>query len=544
MFDAIIVGLGPTGATMANLLGRRGWRVAVLERAADVYDKPRAITADHEALRVFQEIGLAEDIAETTVPHPGTDFLGVDGELIKKFYPADPPGLLGWEPSFMFVQPVLERTLRHGLDRFPGVEVHLSHEVVGLVQEGDVVRVRVRDVETGATRVLSCHYLLGCDGASSSVRQAMGGTLDDLQFDEEWVVIDALADDTTVLPSRCIQYCRPSRPGTFIVGPGQLRRWEIKVLPGEGASDFATEEAQRAVLREFTDHADSLELVRHAVYRFHAVVAHQWRYDRVFLLGDAAHQMPPFMGQGMCAGIRDAVNLAWKLHDVHRRGASPKLLDTYEVERKAHVRDIVENAKSFGLIIGELDHELALERDRRLRGELLAGTAETIRQNFIPELRDGAIAIDRRTGEPLGAAGELFPQPFVVTEDGTSILMDQLMGDDFVVVTCGHGTWLEGVTVPRHPLVSNRRIDLRTSRPEPREDRREVADTTGVLVQWFTQRRASVAVVRPDKAVYGTASDPAGAAVLLQQLVEDLRHWGTTPEPAAADAGGAAAGSP
>lgn len=512
MLDAVIAGLGPTGATMANLLGRRGWSVAVVERTAEVYDKPRAITADHEAMRVFQEIGLAEEIAARTTPHPGTDFLGLQGQLIKKFYPADPPGPLGWDPSWMFLQPELERTLRRGLSRFPGVTVHLSTDVVAVQDAGDHIVVHTED-GAGGHHVLRARYLLGCDGASSTVRRLMSGGFEDLEFDEEWLVLDALVEDTSKFPSRVIQYCRPSRPGTYIVGPGNLRRWEIKLLPGEGPATFTTPDSVRAVLAEFTDE-NRLEVLRHAVYRFHAVVAHQWRFGRVFLVGDAAHQMPPFMGQGMCAGIRDTVNLAWKLDAVYRGGAAPELLDTYQQERKAHVRSVVANTREFGKIIGEMDPAAAEERDRRLSRQLHDGTAETVRQNFIPDITGGATAVDPETGEPIGAAGKLFPQPWVLDASGAEVRLDTLLPDAFALVTFRDTSWLDDLSLPASDLVSPVRIDVR---PDAAGNG-AVIDRSGLLGDWSTRIGATLAVVRPDRQVFGTAATEAQARRLLSSL--------------------------
>ena len=360
LFDVLIVGYGPAGATAANLLGKRGYSVAVVEQSPEVYDKPRAITADQEVMRVFQECGLAAAIEPSTVPHPGTDFVGVQGQVIKRFYPQPPPHQLAWEPAWMFVQPELEATLRQGVNRYDQVKVFLSHEVVRIEEEdgADHVLAHVKRLSDGEGVTLNAKYLIAADGARSGVRQQMGASIEDLAFDEWWIVVDAWLRGPVTLPPRCVQYCRPSRPGTYIVGPGDLRRWEIKLLPGEKPEDFHDEAAVRRVLSAFVDVAP-LSLCRSAVYHFHALVVKQWRFGRVFLMGDAAHQMPPFLGQGLCAAIRDAANLAWKIDAVERLGCSPRLLDTYGEERTPHVRTIVSHAKSFGLIIGELDAQAA-----------------------------------------------------------------------------------------------------------------------------------------------------------------------------------------
>ncbi|NDF66141.1 MAG: bifunctional 3-(3-hydroxy-phenyl)propionate/3-hydroxycinnamic acid hydroxylase, partial [Betaproteobacteria bacterium] len=372
--DVLIVGYGPSGATLANLLGRRGHRVVVIDQALEIYDKPRAITADQEALRIFQEIGLADEITQTTTPHPGTDFVGVQGQVIKRFYPADPPNPLAWDPSFMFVQPELEATLRQCLRRFPQVTALTGHAYLDLQPSEGHVQARIQRLSDGQELTLQAQYVVAADGATSTVRKQLGAPVEDLAFDEWWIVVDAWIRGPLQLPERCVQYCRPSRPGTYIVGPGHLRRWEIKLMPGETPQDFADHDAVWRVLGEFVD-TSHLEHCRTAVYRFHALVVEQWRQGRVFLMGDAAHQMPPFLGQGLGAGIRDAYNLAWKLDAVMRGLAHDALLDTYTEERKPHVRTVVAHAKAFGLIIGELDLERARLRDQALEAELQSGRA-------------------------------------------------------------------------------------------------------------------------------------------------------------------------
>jgi 3-(3-hydroxy-phenyl)propionate hydroxylase len=309
-YDVIIVGYGPVGATFANLLTRYGLKIAVVEQAPDIYDKPRAITIDHEVLRVFQACGLGDAMAKAIAPHPGTHYLGVDREIIKIFDPMPQPYPLGWVPTATFVQPDSERALRRKLAEYSDAGVFLSTRAVGLAQDGHGIALTVE--RDGDASTLRAQYVVACDGANSFVRKQLGIELDDLAFDEWWMVVDALTDDLTKRPHKCFQYCWPSRPGTFLPGPGALRRWEIKLLPGETPEDFASSDRILSALSAFTDTAD-LTIWRSAVYRFHALVARNWRNGRVFLMGDAVHQTPPFLGQGLCAGIRDAFNLAWKL---------------------------------------------------------------------------------------------------------------------------------------------------------------------------------------------------------------------------------------
>ncbi len=530
--DVLIVGYGPSGATLANLLGCRGHRVLVIDQALDIYDKPRAITADQEALRIFQEIGLADEITQSTTPHPGTDFVGMQGQVIKRFYPADPPNPLAWDPSFMFVQPELEATLRRGVERFAQVTALTGHAYLDLQQTDGCVRARIKRLSDGQVMTIQAQYVVAADGATSTVRKQLGASIEDLAFDEWWIVVDAWIRGPLKLPERCVQYCRPSRPGTYIVGPDNLRRWEIKLMPGESPQDFADPDAVWRVLGEFVD-TSQLEHCRTAVYRFHALVVEQWRQGRVFLMGDAAHQMPPFLGQGLGAGVRDAYNLAWKLDAVMRGQAHDALLDTYGEERKPHVRTVVAHAKTFGLIIGELDPAQARTRDQALEAELQSGQAVTVRQKFIPGLAGGLI--QHESDGSLGAgAGALCIQPWVRAPGAQSWRrLDDLTGARFTLIATSTtwlatlspadlSTWqhLGGVVVylgtapasswPAHVLCLEER--------------------DGLMAGWLREHAAQAVVARPDHYVYGTAQTPNA----LSRLIQGLSHALSFPSSVAA----------
>ena len=525
MHDILIVGYGPAGATLAKLLGQRGYDVVVVDSATAVYDKPRAITADQEVMRVFQECGLAEAISAGTSPHPGTDFVGLQGQVIKRFYPQPGPQQLAWEPTWMFVQPELEARLREGVAQHPNVRVLLGHECVELAQDADSVAATVRDLAQGEEQVLRARYVVGCDGARSMVRRQMGAAIEDLAFDEWWIVVDAWLRRPTPLPERCRQYCQPDRPGTFMIGPGMLRRWEIKLLPGETAADFEDPAAIRRVLSRFVD-VDALDLCRSATYRFHALVARQWRFGRVFLMGDAAHQTPPFLGQGLCAAIRDTINFTWKFDAVMRLGATPELLDSYGEERTPHVRTVVAHAKAFGLIIGELDEAAARERDERLEAELRSGRAETVRQKFIPGLSTGVLDRDA-DGRPVGGAGTLELQPWVQPAGDAGAqwrrLDDclpagfRLLGDDPAVLG-----WLDADRAAFWQRLGGRAVLIGDQALPAGVSALALRERDTVFADWLAGLGARVALVRPDHYVYGTARDAAGLCRLLDRLRETL----------------------
>lgn len=383
-YEVVIVGLGPVGASLAALLGREGIRVAVVERYPTIFDRPRAIVLDHEALRVLQACRIDPKFFDGVSPHPGTDYLGVDGKLIKTLDALKPPFPLGWPPTVTFVQPELEAELRKAVAACNAVDVILGEEAIGMRQDADGAVLTTQDPATGRIRELAGDFLVGCDGANSLVRKGIGSELIDQDFDEWWVVVDARLTGKAELPARVTQYCYPSRPGTLVIGPGNLRRWEIKLLPGEDPKAFEDQDTVKAVLAKFVD-VDAIDIWRSAVYRFGARVASDWRRDRVFIAGDAAHQTPPFLGQGLCTGLRDAANLGWKLSQVLRRGALPAVLATYGEERRAHTETVIRHTKDLGLIIGELDEAKALERDRELRAALAAGTMTVVRQILSPD---------------------------------------------------------------------------------------------------------------------------------------------------------------
>lgn len=517
-YDVAIVGYGPVGAIFANLLAKRGLTVAVVERSAAVYDKPRAIVVDHEALRIFQAIGLASYMEGAIAPHNGTQFLGVDGDVIKIFDPMSPPYPLGWIPNATFVQPDAEKALREKLSEYDNVDVFVPATALSLTQDQTSVSLSARR-EDGGEFTLRARYLVGCDGANSLVRKQIGAGLEDLAFDEWWMVVDTLTSEPAKRPAKAFQYCRPSRPGTFVPGPGRLRRWEIKILPGEDPEASGAPDNVIRLLKGFTDTSD-LTIWRSAVYRFHALLGQSWRDRRVLLMGDAVHQTPPFLGQGLCAGIRDAANLAWKLALVLRGDAAEGLLDTYEVERKPHVRAVVAAAREFGTIIGELDPAAAAERDARLRADLQSGRAVTVRQRFIPDLTSGLIAPDDRL------AGKLFVQPRVRAADGAVRRLDDLLKPEFVIVAATPEplAWLSEPSLAGWQRLGGERVVIAASgEPSDRGGVLTVVENDNLFGGWMRQNAVAAVVVRPDRYVYGAAENAGQLNMLIGHLLQNLR---------------------
>ncbi|WP_037507481.1 bifunctional 3-(3-hydroxy-phenyl)propionate/3-hydroxycinnamic acid hydroxylase [Rhizorhabdus wittichii] len=511
VYDVIVVGMGPVGAVTACLLGRAGLRVAVIEREMAIFDKPRAIVLDHEALRVLQACGVAADFFDTLAPHTGTDFLGVDGQLIKLFDPKPPPFELGWPPNMMFIQPYLEAALDDAMAKYPNVERRRGWTVTAIDQDEQGVRVEAATAE--GRRTIEARWIVGADGANSTVRRAAGIGVDDLDFKEWWIVVDAWLTGPADLPRKTTQYCWPDRPATFVVGPQNLRRWEIKLLPDDDLEALQDEGAIREILRRYVD-VTACSIWRSAVYRFRAAVATRWRSRRMFLAGDAAHTMPPFLAQGLCAGLRDAANIAWKLEQVERHGTAASLLDSYEIERKPHVTEIVRHAKAFGLIIGELDRERALARDTVLAEQLRTGAVSTERQAFIPPLHQGFL----ENGCP--SAGQVFVQPRIL-RDGREHLMDDVIGPSFAVFANAEALDALDASLVREWLRIGGTLLL--SGDECEEAPIETLDESdGRVAGWLERESKAAVIVRPDRYVYGAADDGRALATMMADLLRQL----------------------
>jgi 3-(3-hydroxy-phenyl)propionate hydroxylase len=462
--DVVVVGFGPVGVTLSGMLARRGVRVLAIERDTDIFPLPRAAHLDAEVMRILQDLGCADRVAPALTANKGMDFLTADRQVLLSMRSGTGPTRSGWSPSSFFHQPGLEVPMREAAVAH-GAEVRLGTEVASITDHGDHVLVELQDGSS-----VSASFLVGCDGARSTVRRQLGVTMHDLQFEEPWLVLDLLLHEGTPEPTDvAFQMCDPARPHTVVPMPPPRFRFEFMLLPGEDPTHISSESVVRSLLSAWVD-PDGVTVERSAVYTFHGLIARDWRVGRVMLAGDSAHQMPPFLGQGMCSGMRDAANLAWKLAAVVH-GTSPlELLDTYQTEREPHVRAIVESAVNFGRLICTTDAAAAAERDRNMLAARAAGGGN-VGGNGGHALAEGVL---------VAAGGRTALQPMV---GGTRL--DDLIGPGFAVL----------LRTPQHAdhdgLSFWQRLGAKVFDAESTPEIGEVLDSAA----------ADAAVVRPDRYV-------------------------------------------
>lgn len=502
-YDVVIVGFGPVGAIAACLFGQAGLKTLVIDSVAEIYDKPRAVALDHEIARVLQGLGLGEALAACAEPFTDSVFFGAQGQVIKRLTMLPPPHPQGWTPSMVFMQPQLEQAVRDHVRRYDSVTVALGCTLTGLTQGPEGVTLTINGPEREET--IEGRALIGCDGASSTTRKLAGLGLTDLGFDEPWLVVDVLANEAGLarLPKTSVQYCEPARPTTHVICTGNHRRWEFSLNPGEDPRAMAQPEAVWRLLSRWIT-PDDATLWRSAAYRFHALVATEWRQGRVFLAGDAAHQQPPFLGQGLCQGIRDVANLGWKLIRVLHGQASPSLLDSYGHERGGHVRGLTGTIKKIGQLIGQRDPAAAAERDAQLIAEAGGDVQPQPRQDLMPALAAGFLGPEGQPGR-----GMLFPQPWLITTAG-HVRMDDAAGPGFrLVTTAMPGPSLDAAMGG----LGGRVIALGPGRWQ---------EADGVAAAWLGARNVRFALVRPDHYVFGTAADDTGALALIKAATAAL----------------------
>ena len=523
MFDVAIVGYGPVGATLAALLSKLGLEVVVLDKSKDIYPKPRAVGFDHDAMRIFQRIGISELLSPFIEPFREGIYIGADDQIIQHVKHMPAPYPLTWPPHFTCDQPGVESILRKTNQAQTNITTYLGCEFTRFNQNSESVVIDYLDSDLVPNQC-EAKFLVGCDGASSRVRNQMGIELESFEYDEPWIVVDMKVNEEVLdtLPKTNVQYCKPKRPSTFISCPGNHRRWEFMTLPGDTLDGTVADAHLWELLSPWLKPGQA-EIWRAASYRFHALVALDWQDGRVFLAGDSAHQTPPFLGQGMCQGLRDTVNLAWKLHHVITGLSTQNLLSTYTQERRPNVVATTKLAKEFGKIISERDPLQAQLRDEKILNENHGNPRTIIRQNLIPSFIDGLIV----QSTPL--AGSVFPQPLVDTYAGSGVMLDDLLEPCFRLIMIADSLVKQEIEAIVKRATSYRIpfILLHTAKlPQLQSESNciHVLETKELITKWLQNNSVVGAIVRPDHYVYSGITQASDAMKYMDLLVSDLNQ--------------------
>jgi 2-polyprenyl-6-methoxyphenol hydroxylase-like FAD-dependent oxidoreductase len=513
--DVVIVGCGPVGVALAVLLAQRGWRVVVLERWAEPYPLPRAVHFDHEVGRILQSCGIGEALTKISEPADIYEFQNAARKPLVRFGRVG-HGLSGWPQSSMFSQPELEALLFARVGELSGIEVRRGVQVTAIDDDGGGATVHGEHVDiepdqngglrvrrTGVAPPVRARYVVGCDGANSTVRNVLGLDMTDRAFFYDWLIVDVIFDEPRTFDPLNVQICDPARPTTCVSGGPGRRRWEFMALPGESIDELNDEATAWRLLEPWDASPSNARLERHAVYRFQARWLQEWRRGRVLLAGDAAHQTPPFAGQGLCSGLRDAANLAWKL-DLVLIGTSPDtLLDAYGTERAPNMEAVIELAIEMGKMICACDPDEVRARDDMF----LAGDDGSITDiPPFPGISEGIVL----PGTP--RAGELFVQGDVA-RDGARMRFDDAVGAGWRLVTEG--------TVPIDGDLSDWFQSIGGAVVAVGGES-GLIDVDGTYGRWFAVNGVVAALQRPDFALFGTAAEPSAVDELLRSLHDRL----------------------
>ena len=497
-FDAIIVGLGPVGSFMALLLESHGLKVLAIDKDKDIYDLPRAVSMSDQGLRMAQTIGLEAIYLDNSSSVGGAGFVDKDLNFIGQSI--DFNGIItpnGWPPMRLFHQPYTDKAIRKNLLN-SNCTVLLEHELTNIVDHTNHVEVSIMNNINSQQSKHTGSFLIGADGGSSKTRRILDIKQEDLDYNRDWIVIDVKLNGEKNLDDRAMQICDPERLGTYIPAHPPFKRWEFLILNEEDKIEITKDSKIHELLSPWLE-PNEYEIIRKAIYQFHSVLSEEFCKGNCFLLGDAAHQNPPFMGEGMMSGYRDATNLAWKIALIINKGIHKNLLNTYQTERKPHAKFVVENSAG----IGELMEAYAATEDpNTVPKELVAKGYGSF---VLPNLQEGLFykgKADETTG-----AGQLFPQPIKIKEGVISERLDSLLGNGFA-------------------LVSKKQIVLK------QEDHNfmSLLDTSMVVLDqdlldqnfWLTAflDLGEIFLIRPDKNVFGSTS----GKVSLEDLINDLRN--------------------
>ncbi len=518
-YDLLIVGRGPVGLALAALGGQLKLNVALIERHRDLYSLPRAGHVDHEIVRLFQSLGVAKPMLDDSYPTTEYVWVNADGETILEF-DWGAKGISGYNSDYMQYQPVFETALSEKVSECGSVHQFLGWEAQSIDDDGEWVELRLAKTETlpgqhkpiatDEKQTIRGRYVVAADGANSGVRSMLGIERDDFGFNEKWLVVDARKKRDFTLEFDCGQICDPKRPVTILPLGKRHRRWEWALLPGETPADLEKPEKAFELLAEQNVTPDDVEIVRQLVYTFEARHARHWRQGRVLLAGDAAHTMPPFMGQGMCSGLRDAKNLIWKLDLVLRGVCDESLLDSYEIERSPHTRDWTMISLEAGKVPCTLDPEEARQRDAKFRSGWRPPMPD------FPQLTDGILSRDQSSRKLAGTLSLQAP----VEKGGQTTLFDDFFPSTTFVIISTKGNPASVLSPSQIARLETVGVTFAHVGSTPDAD---VRDVDGAYDSYFRNNGVEVVVTRPDFYVFGAAASLNELPRLVDELFEQLQ---------------------
>ena len=498
-FPIVIIGAGPTGLMLANLLGTYGIKTLVIERNTTTVGEPRAVSIDDESLRTAQAAGLIDAVLPQIVQGYGVHYYSWRGKPFARIEPQSMEN--GFPKRNAFRQQLFVGTLRDGLARFDHTAIWFGHELERFQDNGETVQLQLK--HDGETKHIRCDFLVACDGGRSNVREQLGIPLIGSSYDEKWLIVDLL--DRTSAFRHTRTYCDPARPTIRLPGPGGTLRYEFMLHPGENPETVLGEIQIRQWIHHREPSDAQLTITRKVVYAFHARVAERWQVGRVFLAGDAAHLTPPFAGQGMNSGVRDTANLAWKLAAVVRGELPQSLLSTYTDERKPHAWALIEMAVRIGNFMQPKSVLAAMLAQGALK---LCSLYPPVRDYVLqlkfkpkPRFQHGFFARAEKATVPV-VAGQLFPQPMVELSDGRQSLLDELLGNGFVWLGLADAESLPSFPLPyRRIRVVAQQDDFLPTHASDTAVEMAMRDVTGVLETILRDAGANAVLLRPDRYV-------------------------------------------
>ena len=496
-FDVAVIGLGPAGSLIALLLESYGLKVLAIDKDQDIYSLPRAVTISDQGLRIAQAACIEDIYLSNSTELGGAGFVDEDLEMIGGAL--DLKGVVtsnGWMPSRMFHQPLTDKAIREKLQKTTAT-ILLEHELIDIKDQTTHINVSIRDLKNDLDLQFTSRYLIGSDGGSSAVRKLLEISQEDLNYNRDWVVVDVELKGENRLDDKALQICDPKRLCTYIPSHLPYRRWEFIINKGEDKKEFLMDEKINLLISRWLKPSE-YRIIRKAVYQFHSVIAKEFSKGRCFLIGDAAHQNPPFMGEGMMSGYRDAMNLSWKIALIIKNNFNDNLLTTYEKERKPHAQFVVENSAG----IGELMEAYAEAEDPNQVSEDLV--AKGYGSFILPNL-DKGLFYGGKANESMNA-GQLFPQPVIYKNDQVVRREDKILGNGFALIS-------------KNKILLNKRDE---------KFLHSLGCNFIVLEDQFIKQSYwlnrvmeldGVYLIRPDKYIYGCTTNK----VSLEELIEDLR---------------------